>query len=128
MDSEKLTRPIISSTGYPRIRIRFRSTRVIAVFHSCETVRGRWRRSATPSEARLWFAMSVGPVESIPEVPETGDDELARVERAVDSSGIDRESRPAALHMGNPGRCRDDTHEPNIRCARPREHLEPRSG
>src|SRR5688572_18605018 len=77
--SPNATRPISSSTAYPRTRIRSASTDVRAVVHSAA-------------------GLGLGAIEPVPEVAESGQDVLLLVELAVDGRRVDLDVGPAVLN------------------------------
>src|SRR5262245_46427520 len=78
--------------------------------------------------AFAWSAMSHRPVEPVPEIAEAREDELARVERAVDGGRVDVNARMPGLDCGDAFRRGDDAGEPQLASAGRHQQIEAGDG
>src|SRR4029079_10343287 len=107
MASPNPTRPIISSSGYPRTSTLFDSMCVSAVFQGDGG-------ALTSDRFVSSLALSGRPIEPIPEIAETRQDELVGGERSIDYGSVDVHVRVRGFDDRDAFRRRDDARDAHV--------------
>src|SRR6476661_7758778 len=109
------SQPIISSTGYPRIRIALGAIEVSAVFQRPSGVREWARRSMSETVPRVMGPSALDrAVKAVAEVTESWNDVLVIVETTIDDRSVDRDVWIVLLDRSDPFRRGDDADDADM--------------